>query len=514
MNKKTTNRFIRLNKIISEHWVYTLLAGTVLLILLLPLFILCFYMHPQTLDNYLIYKNYQVNEITCLNTIKEIQPGKRFISYFFTVPLLSLPKTLTIDNITSILIVYRSYAAAIIVLFCLCFFYVMKIINTFYLKLASPPFFFLYSLLLFIIVNSLPRIDWFFYEMTVTTGYTLGISFSFLYIGLLMTHYHTKKKISILLSSIVLFFLCATIEYFTILAGYAAFVCLLSHIIVKKQFKFYTVMHIAYCLFAFYLFTLAPGSAEKIAGYSGGIANPHSINQFIKWLKSMNYETLHVWEYVTQCKLIPILILTFFLIKHKIPKFNKYTVLFIIGNYSLCYIMALAIFILGITDFIWVGNVIQIPYILMVINTLFLLFIVMSYVQKNYRVNFIGHTKDYLKVFFNSNFVLLVVFIVYILYISVAVSGLPVRQAWKDVLKGTAKNYNTEVHKIYEIIQNSKYDIAYVQEITDIPPTLITSNLTSNLWSATGPYSYAKQRYTEELAPFFYKKDIIITGKK
>lgn len=511
MNKKTTNRFIRFNKIISEHWVYTLLAGTVLLILLLPLFILCFYAHPQTLDNYLIFKTYEETGVNIFS--KNIRPGCRFISYLFINPLWVIPESYTINDITTILIIYRICAGLMVTLFSLSFYYLLKIINTFYLNLSRSRFIFLYSLLLFLITNSLQRIDLFFYEVTTSAGYTIGLSLGLIYIGLLIKYYFTKKNLLIPISYVLVFLLCGTIEYFTILAGYAAFVCLLSHIIAKKQIKFFLVLHIIYCLLAFYLFTLAPGSAEKIAGYSGGIANPHSINQFIKWLKSMNYETLHVWEYITQRKLIPILILTFFLIKHKIPKFNKYTVLFIIGNYSLCYIMALAIFILGITDFIWVGYVIQIPYILMVINTLFLLFIVMSYVQKNYRVNFIGHTKDYLKVFFNSNFVSLVVFIVYILYISVAVSGLPVRQAWKDVLKGTAKNYNTEVHKIYEIIQNSKYDIAYVQEITDIPPTLITSNLTSNLWSATGPYLYAKQRYTEELAPFFYKKDIIITEK-
>ena len=506
MYKNIINGSVGLDRIIPKCLIYKLFAIVGLIILLIPLFILCFYTHPQALDNSLTYKTYTEGGINFLEIIKEIQPGKRFISYFFVVPLLSLPKTLTIDNITSLLIVYRSYAAAIIVLFCLCFFYVIKIINKFYLKLASAPFFFLYSLLLFIIVNALPRIDLFFYEMTTTTGYTLGISFFFLYIGLLITHYHTDKKIYILLSSIVLFFLCATIEYFTVTAGYAAFVCLLFHIITKKQFKFYTVLHITYCLLAFYLFTLAPGAAEKIAWYSGGIANPHSINQFIKWLKSMNYETLNVWEYLTQRKLIPILILTFFLIKHKIPKFNKYTVLFIIGNYSLCYIMALAIFILGITDFIWVGNVIQIPYILMVINTLFLLFIVMSYIQKNYKVNFIGNTNDYFKIFSNSNFILSAAFIVYILYISVAVSGLPIRQAWKDVLKGNAYAYNKQIMQLYDEIRYSTEDTVIINEINTAPESLRAQNI----WSTTGNLSLMQDYANGALEAFFHKKCIII----
>lgn len=507
-NKKT-NHFSPL----SLSAVYIFLSIFLLAITLLPLFVLCLYNHPQSLDNYRTYYFYEQNGFN-YNILQKLIPGTRFIGYISCTPFLQIPATLTVTNINSLLTVYRVYSLLIITMFCASFFFFTRQINRFYLKLATVDFIFLYSLLLFIIINSLNRIDLFFYEMVTSAGYTVGLILFFVYAGVLIRYYHKKKILYAVLSSIFVFLLCGTIEYFTIPAGYTAFLFLVMYFVKEKRLSIPILFHLVYCITVFYLFARNPDNASKIAGYSGGIANPYSLNRFMRWLKNINYELLNAFSYLMQQKILPILIFITILLKKKLCILNLYTVLFIAVNYLVCAVMAFAIFVSGISNFNWAPSTIQIPYSLMIINTFVLLLYLISTISEKYRITFIGDGKNLFHVFTYLNAISVSAILLYFLSISIIQQGLPVRQAWKDILKGTAQNYDTQVQQLYTEIKESHDDIVTVKEITDIPLTLITSNVTSNLWSVSGTYSYQKEYYTNALAPFFFKKDIIIIGKQ
>lgn len=498
---------------ISSSAIYVFLSIVLLVITLLPLFILCLYNHPQSLDNYRTYYFYEQNGFN-YNILQKLLPGTRFIGYLTSTPLLKIPQTLTIKNIDSLLAVYRLFSIFMIAIFCFSFLFFTWQINRFYFKLPNSSFIFLYSLLLFIVINSLKRIDLFFYEMVTSAGYTTGLILFFIYVGFLIQYYHEKKILDVLLSSVLVFLLCGTIEYFTVLTGYIAFIFLIIRFIKEKRTSIPVLLHLVYCLIVFYLFVRSPSNASKIAGYSGGIANPYSLDRFMQWLRNMNHELCNTFSYLLQRKILPALIMVAVLLRKKIVFFNRYIFLFIALNYAVCAVMAFAIFISGISDFTWAPSTIQIPYVIMIMNTFLLLLCAVSVLLQKYKIIFTGKGKNLFHLFTYSNVVSVTVALFYLVFISVARPGLPVRQAWKDILKGTARRYDTQVHQLYTEIKNSPDDIVTINEITDVPLTLITSNITSNLWTVKGTYSYQKEYYTNALAPFFFKKDIIITGYK
>lgn len=490
---------------------YIFLSIILITITLLPLFILCQYNHPQHFDNYRTYEYYQENGFTHdMHTF--FSPGTRFVSVIYN-QLLRLPISLDVNDINLLLTVFRLSSMFIILFFSISLFFLCFVLNKFLVRAAYSKLFILYSVLLFVIINSLPRIDFFFYEM-VMVCYTLGINLFFIYLGLIIIYYHKKDILSLFFSCIVLFFLCGTIEYFTVLAGYSAFIYLCVYFLKKRSLDVFVLFHLIYCLVVFYLFATAHGTYDKISIYSGGAQNIYTFQRFFVWFINVTRELYNAGSFVLQRKILPFIILIFILLKNNINNYGKKIVFFLILNYLVSYVMAAFIFISGITSLDVLPNTMQIPYILMVINTILLILYFLSHLYRYSKIVFEYKNIDILSIFNSFNRVSVSLLLFLILFASIFNRGLPIRQAWKDVLRGTAKKYNQEVLLIYEKIKNTHTDTVIVNETVNLPLTLTKNSYMSNLWSTHGAYPYQKEFFENEgaVARFFGKKNIIIKG--
>ncbi len=101
--------------------------------------------------------------------------------------------------------------------------------------------------------------------------------------------------------------------------------------------------------------------------------------------------------------------------------------------------------------------------------------------------------------------ILFILVVLYTAFISVYRPGLPVRQAWKDVLKGTAAEYDSQVNNIYGTLLGSDAQTVTVRELSAVPQTLIVDNF----WSEK-KYIESSSDIDTQIAPFFNKTAIII----
>ena len=497
-------------KLIPQYYFYIIYTVILLSFTMFPLLLFCKYAHPQNVDNYIAYHSYQeqndkigASASYFADFIHFVRPGKRFISFFSSRLFLMIPKTLTVENITAIVLVHRLYALSIILMFVLSLFFLVYQCNVYFLSLSFSKFCFIYSLILYIILNSLVRIDFFLYEMTLSAGYTMGLCLYFLYVGLLIRYYHSTRRLLTIqiLSYIILFLLCGTIEYFPVLAGYTAFVFLIIHFIKYKRIELTILLQFLYCLVAFAGFIFEPSNVHKVNLYSSGIQNPYTISRFLTWFRNMNTEVKNIFVYFLQLRILPLLIFISFLLKNRINIDQRFALLFICMNYVICYIMAFAIFVSGLIDF-KNNAAIQIPYELMVINTLLLFLVVLT----KYSIKITTTDGKSILPTGIYNIRLTAAFILYIIYFSVISPGFPVRQAWKDILKGNAYAYDKQIMQLYDEIRYSTEDTVIINEINTAPESLRAQNI----WSTTGNLSLMQDYANGTLEAFFHKKCIVI----
>lgn len=484
-----------------------------LVITLLPLLILCLYNHPTTLDD---FRNF-ISLKNGYNFFSSWKIGARYatppVSWFFTFS--SQP---TMHEIQSMLIIYRLYSAFVILFFFFSVFYTLKQCNTYFLKMKSSSFFFFYTVLLFFLLNGINHFAYFFYDIIFSAGYTYGICLIILFMGFLIKYSFTKKR---LIYSIILFFLAfiinGTIEYYPVLLGFMLFVYLISLWIKEKKINIFFLCLFILCFFTSLTYIFASWVPDKIKLYTHDIENPHSLDRFFIWLKDTRlYFFYNFLEYSSFDKLPFVIILSLPFIMRLNKVGYRIKGIYLLLPYLIVIIMNFALFFSGI---IYLHGKLCSMAIFNLILTITIIFIYMyifqqiisiiSYFIKKYNLfecnNKIIKALQQEFMLYRKRLSIMVslIAIFYICFIGIYNNSLATRQAWKDVLKGTAARYNIELLNIYEKLLESPEKNVELNALKSIPKSIVVYNF----WSMdVSPYD----DISLEVGTFFNKETIKI----
>lgn len=489
-----------------------------LIITLLPLLMLCMYNHPSTLDDFVSFNSTKIDyDFTSIWRI-----GSRY-----STPPTSLPWHFsihpTIQEIQHMLIIYRLYSVFFILFFSFSVFFVLKQCNTYFLKMNYATFFLFYSGVLFFLINSIGHFAYFFYDIILTSGYTYGICLMLLFLGFLIKYHFAKNKL--FLSFILLFLtfiINGTMEYYPVLLGFILFVYFISLWVKKSEKHFFIIILFLLCFFTALTYVFSSSVGGKVAAYSPGISKPYTIQRFSVWFSdTCFYFVRNFFDYFS-FKRLPFIILLSFITAIKLNKrgfkiYGRYLGL----AYFIVLVMSFSLFVAGVIYVSVKISSIVIFNLILAINMFFIymyvfqkIIVLYSNLIKKYdldeNIKKIQHAcADEFSVYRKKFYILTPIIIVfYITFVGVYKPGLPTRQAWKDLLKGTAYSYNAEVLSIYEKVLYFPEKDVTVAAIENIPETLVVDNF----WSIE-KYKIFPQDINMYLAPFFNKKSIRIISK-
>ena len=498
--------------------VYVFLSFVLLIVLLVPLFILCIYNHPTTLDDFLVFSE-RKNDLPYYNILKI---GLRYAT-FPGVFLFNFSQQPTMPEIQHMLIVYRLYSVFFILFFSITIFFALKQCNTYFLKIKSPAFFLFYSVVLFFLINSVGHFAYFFYDIILTAGYTYGICLILLFLGFLIKYHFAQNKKGY---AAILFFLAfiinGTMEYYSIFLGFILFVYIISLWIKKREKKVFITAVFLLCFFTTLSYVYSPSVGNKVAAYSPGVSKPYTVQRFSSWL----YDTFFyfIWNFFDyfSFKRLPFIITVSLIAAIKLNK-QKYTIhaFYLVLPYFIVTVMSFSLFFAGVVHITGKISSIMIFNLILAINMLY----IFTYIFQRLFVLFSRFTEKYnltenikkitdasiheLHTYSTKLYIIVpAVIMLYIGFIGIYNQGLPTRHAWKDVVKGTAARYNIDVLDIYnKLSQSSEKDVT-LTSIENIPETLVVDNF----WSVE-KYTMVPQTIDMCVAPFFNKKNIRIISK-
>ncbi|MGI5084553.1 hypothetical protein [Treponema putidum] len=494
--------------------VLSVFLGVFLLIItLLPLFMLCLYNHPTTLDDFRNFNSLK-NGYDFFSVLKI---GARYatppVLWLFTFSFQP-----TMSEMNQMLIIYRLYSLFFILFFAFSVFFTLKQCNTYFLKMKYCSFFLFYTVCLFVLLNCINNFAYFFYDIVFSAGYTYGICLILLFIGILIKYTLDKKRI---IYSIVLFFLTfiisGTIEYYSVLLGFILFIYLVSYWIKEKKVNMFFVVLFLLCFFTSLTYIFASWVPDKIKLYTHNIETPHSFDRFFIWLKdTCFYFFYNFLGYSSFDKLPFIIILSLVSIIRLNKAGYKIKGIYLLLPYIIVIIMNFALFFSGIIYLRGKLCSMSIFNLILAINVIFIFMYIfqnvmflISYFIKKYDliecIDKIVHALQKEFMFYRKmlSIVFTLIAICYIGFIGVYTPGLATRQAWKDVLKGTAARYSTEVLNIYEKLIESSEKIVEVNAIKNVPNSIVVYNF----WSMEIP-SY--DDISLEVGSFFNKETIKI----
>ena len=493
--------------------------GTVLIaITLLPLFMLCLYNHPTTLDDFISFNSTKIDyDFTSIWRIgsRYSTPPTSLLWHFSIHP--------TIQEIQHMLIIYRLYSVFFILFFSFSVFFVLKQCNTYFLKIKRAAFFLFYSGVLFFLTNSIGHFAYFFYDIILTAGYTYGICLILLFLGFLIKYHFTQKKKGYAAVLFLLAFIInGTMEYYPVLLGFILFVYFISLWVKKSEKHFFIIILFLLCFFTALTYVFSSSVGAKLAGYSPGISKPYTIQRFSVWFSDTCFYFVRNFFDCFSFKRLPLIILLSFITAIRLNKrrfkiYGRYLGL----SYFIVLVMSFSLFFAGVVYVSGKVSSIVIFNLILAINILFIctcifqkITVLYSNLIKKYNlaenIKKIQHACIHEFNIYRKRFYIItpVIIVFYITFIGVYKPGLPTRQAWKDLLKGTAYSYNAEVLNIYEKVLYFPEKEVTVAAIENIPGTLVVDNF----WSVD-KYKMFPQDINACIAPFFNKKTIRIISQ-
>jgi len=500
---------------ISLSKIYIFLSIVVIIITLLPLLILCIYNHPTTLDDFLTFSA-RKNGLSYYEVLKI---GLRY-AIFPGMFLINFSKEPTIFEIQHMLIFYRLYSVFFILFFSFSVFFALKQCNTYFLKIKRAAFFLFYSVVLFFLINSIGHFAYFFYDIILTAGYTYGICLILLFLGFFIKHHFAQKKKGYAAVLFLLAFIInGTMEYYPVLLGFILFVYFISLWIKKREKSFFIIVLFLLCFFTALSYVYSPSVGGKVAAYSPGVSKPYTIQRFSVWFSDTFFYFVRNFLSYFSFKRLPFIIILSLIVAINLNK-QKHTIyaFYLVLPYFIVTVMSFSLFVAGVIYVSGKTSSIIIFNLILAINMLFIftyifqkIFILFSrFINKHNLTESVKKITDAsiheLSTYRTKLYVIVpTVIMLYIGFIGVYKQGLPTRQAWKDILKGTAVRYNIEVLNIYDkLLQSPKKDIT-LTALENVPETLVADNF----WSIE-KYKMFPQDINNCIAPFFNKKTIRI----
>lgn len=501
--------------LLSSSRVYVFLSIFLLVITLLPLLILCLYNHPSTFDDFVSFNSTKID----YNFTSIWRIGARY-----STPPTSLPWHFsiqpTMEEIQHMLIFYRLYSVFFILFFSFSVFFVLKQCNIYFLKIKRAAFFLFYSAVLFFLINSIGHFAYFFYDIILTAGYTYGICLILLFLGFLIKYHFTQKKKGYAAVLFLLAFIInGTMEYYPVLLGFILFVYFISLWVKKSEKHFFIIVLFLLCFFTALTYVFSSSVGGKVAAYSPGVSKPYTIQRFSVWFSDTCFYFVRNFLSYFSFKRLPFIVILS-LITAIVLKKRKYNVygFYLILPYFIVTVMSFSLFFAGVVYVSEKTSSIVIFNLILTINMLF----TFTYIFQKIFFIFLRFTKKYnltesvkkitdasiheLSMYRTQFYIIIsTVIILYIGLVGVYKPGLPTRQAWKDVLKGTAVRYNVEVLNIYNKLSQSPEKDITLTGIENIPETLVVVTF----WSFER-YKILPQDPDIYLAPFFNKDTIDI----
>lgn len=503
---------------------YVFLSVFLLAITLLPLLLLCLYNHPTTLDDFISFHSTKVGyDFTSIWRI-----GQRYatppvsLGWYFSIRP-------TMPEIQHMLIVYRLYAVFFILGFSISVFFTLKQCNRYFLKMKRSAFFLFYSAVLFFFINSIGHFAYFFYDIILTAGYTYGIGLILLFLGFLITyHFAQKKNVYAMILFFLTFIINGTIEYYAVLQGFILLVYFVSLWIKSKQKNVFVIALFFLSFLTAITYMFSSSVQAKLNGNLPCVKNPYELRNLVLWSRNTFLFFVHNFFHYFSFKTLSILIPISFVSAVSLNK-NNYKIQwpYLFLAYFIITVMSFSLFISGILDIRIKLSSVVIFNVILAVNMIFICtYFLQRYCFLKCSAVFYTFIHKYdlnesvkkiveackQEMYPYRNVFLIIVSMVaalYIGFIAIYDRGLPIRQAWKDVLKGTAARYNVEVLNIYDkLLQSSDKDIT-LTALKNVPETIIADNF----WSIE-KYKMFPQDIDMCIAPFFNKKSIRIISQQ
>ncbi len=494
--------------------IFILFTIIILGITLFPLIYLAFYNHPCLWDDYLVFSNLPHNRIS---TFKYgIRYATRIFNFTFLYPSIDY---FDLNTMKAILNIYHLFSIIYIVLTSLSFFYFLFEVNKNVLKFSKTIFFCLYSISLFLLFNFINASPELLYCHTVTTGYTGGIIFMFLFLGMIVKYYYsiTKKEITFSFSLLFLitFILSGYIEFFVLFAGYIAFYLFLfinKRNTKKRDILFFFLF--VFCIFIFASFFVVnyfnTKSISIVAKYANETENQSPLFSFLKRIPEWAYYTrIFIWQDIKKFFSpfnFPIILLLFIIIRetYKIT-FSWKTFLFFLFLYPVILLMSLSGSYSGLAWFSiysYPRNVFDVLFFVISIPFFYIVFtVIIDNLESQFllKLNISEKTKQLLFNFFS------IIVCISTLFSCLFSNRYLLGIAWHDVISGGAKSFNAIQLDNYKNIFSASNDETIHVTFPGYYKSIVTHQGNSILYDPTTNSLCA----SKDVLKFFNKKKII-----
>lgn len=470
----------------------------------LPFLWLCRYVQPQRFEFW-----WPQDRVALKYSLLTGVPGVRYVSIWINA-LWLLAGDFTAAHLPAILLLNKLFAVFIVLFFCISLTVLCHAVNTYVLQLERPRFLLFLSLVFFFVLNAIRRLDYFFYDMVTTTGYTLGLGLCFLYAASMISYYFKGNPVQLVWQFLLVYVLCGTIEYNICFPCFIAFLAAVCTCCRKKRIPLSAVLQILLCLFFFYLHLKAPGNTDgsKFAAYartdavhqaesfasaasSVDAATPaaeqptiYSLKYFATWCRSMREFYALSWAYVFRIQSLLLLALIYSLAARGLRRLSCIWLLCIVAGAELIgFALFFASYIVGMLG-TWNSHLVQTPHVWLCMNHALALLLLCRYFAGHYRLSLVAEEASGRPVkverFVRSPWIFLLCILVFS-----CTREFPVHHAYADLLKGRARRYDQKIERIYQTILDSGADGALVEGFSpsENPNALIFNN--ENAWNST-----------------------------
>ncbi|MBR0031104.1 MAG: hypothetical protein IJP61_02285 [Treponema sp.] len=528
---------------------------SLLALALVPLLVLAVYNHPVCWDDFKAFAE-------LLKSPAKISFGQRFSSQFNNAFFYPSMENFSFGTMMKILVNHRIFSYIYIILFVASFFFLMRELNRNIIKAPKNIFLGIFSASLFLLLNFTNLSSTLFYCHPATSGYTGGVVFSFLFLGLLIRVHFSKggkeKIISTVLLFVTTFILSGFIEIFVLFAGFISFYAFLfikrsesgkrnpvfffvfmfsllifvsffavnkgmisakysqkKSVAAKTELFFHGMTHsrMAHSRWKIQSMTVRAilASAQKSSQPALATAKKHEsdmailIGNLIPWSK-YNFKFLkQEIKKVLSFHNLPILIFIFYLLEKTELRKSSYTakkLICLAALYPVILLMSLSGCYSGLcwfTLYVTVRNVFDIIFIM--ITVLFLyscLKFTQRFVSATFRLELIPCSFDFTKL------ACFFVLAASIFFTSLVSDKYLVGAAWNDVLSGAAKKYDRIQIENYKTILESKEENVTVK-YPGFPKALVNFQGNYILFDPESRTLFA----SKDVVSFFGKREII-----
>lgn len=476
-----TRGFAGLRKLKASDLCLVLFSLAVILMTVLPFFLLCQYNHPGDNDNWWIFRGFLEKESFCLSPelFFSFRGSINFSNIFFS-SLYNHPEGMTEGLFRTFIRNYHLSAAFYVLLFWGSASVLFIAMNRRIFRFGRCEGLFFYSLFLYLIFNSIHYPTMAFYDLVSSSGYNAGLSYSFLFIAAAFSFYGSVGRARSVYGGLcfVSFALCIfSMEYFPFVCGCISFAFVLYDMLKKRRINVFFVLLWLVCIAVFarnFLLvkgSVMPDSDGYVGKYTGGTDSGLTLMVTLSTMLSSLKENFnrYSWQLVSQRRYLPAMFLLVTGMSLALRRRGLRLSVLAVLPFFLVILGVAAIFSFATPDvfvmprYAWTLFVLIFLYMLAllvsIVNTVFFAFsralsadssgdVFLVWEGLGAASRIFRKLMDNRRILFSFAALCALLFCFFALKDSKSV----VANAWKDLLKGEAAEYNREMTERYDAI--------------------------------------------------------------